>query len=253
MNTGKTPEEVRTSPADQEATDGPGRELRAAWEASAEAWRASLLPDLHFVDGVRVRSNGLMLPRGMSFDAWQRIGRHVLNAAESTSWWIGDLLVYGQHAYGDRYEQAIARTSLDYQTLRNYAWIAKKFPLSRRRDKLSFGHHTEVAALTDEEQDTWLLRAERLGWSRNELRRRLRAARIAGSRATAAPRPDLVQSVKLQVSVQQHDRWRAAAEMTNQAMDDWIIETLDEAAGGEFPVLHGPGGEPAGEDQPEQG
>jgi hypothetical protein len=187
-------------------------------------------PDLRAFDGLRLQTNGLVLPNAMSFDLWRRIGDHVLHTAESISWWIGDWLVFGQHAYVDRYEQAIADTSLDYQTLRNYAWVAKKFPMSRRRDKLSLGHHAEVAALTDEEQDTWLTRAERLGWSRNELRRRLRAARNADRRGSSAPRLSVMRSVKLEVSIRQHDGWRAAAEQVDRTVDDWIIETLDKAA-----------------------
>ena len=41
---------------------------------------------------------------------------------------------------------------LDYQTLRNYAWVARRFAMSRRRDTLSFGHHAEVPALPEPEQ-----------------------------------------------------------------------------------------------------
>jgi hypothetical protein len=197
---------------------------------NGESWPAVLVSDLEVFGGLRVRANGLVLPDGMGFEVWRRVGRHVLQAAESVSWWAGDWLVYGQYTYGDRYQQAIAQTSLDYQTLRNYAWVAKKFPLSRRRDKLSLGHHSEVAALTEAEQDTWLARAERLGWSRNELRRRLRAARQAGKHAVPPSRPALTPSVKLEVSLQQHDRWRAAAAILNCAVDEWIIETLDQAA-----------------------
>ncbi|PFG49148.1 hypothetical protein ATK36_4279 [Amycolatopsis sulphurea] len=190
-----------------------------------------LVSDLEAFDGLRVRANGLVLPGGMDFEVWRRVGRHVLQAAESVSWWVGDWLVYGQHTYGDRYQKAIAQTSLDYQTLRNYAWVANKFPLSRRRDKLSLGHHSEVAALIEVEQDTWLARAERLGWSRNELRRRLRAARLAGRRESR-PSPPALQSVRLEVSRQQHHRWQAAAAQRDRAVDDWIVETLDQAASG---------------------
>lgn len=98
--------------------------------------------------------------------------------ANCSVWWLGDWPVYGEYAYSDRYKQALADTSLGYQTLRNYAWVARKIPLSRRRDALSFGHHAEVAALPDHEQDVWLTRAERSNWSRNLLRRGLRDAKL---------------------------------------------------------------------------
>jgi hypothetical protein len=41
----------------------------------------------------------------------------------------------------------------------NYAWVARRFAMSRRRDTLSFGHHAEVAALPEPEQDFWLREA----------------------------------------------------------------------------------------------
>ena len=49
---------------------------------------------------------------------------------------------------------------LDYQTLRNYAWVARRFPAGRRRAGVSFAHHAEVARLPEPEQDYWLRRAE---------------------------------------------------------------------------------------------
>jgi hypothetical protein len=49
--------------------------------------------------------------------------------------------------------------------------------LPRRRDTLSFQHHAEVAAIAEPEQDLWLTRAQRLRWSRNELRRQPAAVR----------------------------------------------------------------------------
>jgi hypothetical protein len=212
---------------------GPDGAIPVQYDGGGErGWPIALVADLEVLDGLRIHVNGLVLFNGMSFDVWRRVGHHVLQAAESVSWWVGDWLVFGQHTYGDRYQQAIAQTSLDYQTLRNYAWVARKFPLSRRRDSLSFGHHSEVAALTEQEQDTWLARAGRLGWSRNELRRRLRAARKAGVRAvgTYEPRRGLTRSVQVEVTTQQHDRWCAAATKMNYAVDDWIVRTLDRAA-----------------------
>ena len=53
--------------------------------------------------------------------------------------------------------------------------VARLFELSGRRDKLSFQHHAEVCALLPAQQDRRLDQAEGEGWSRNELRRHLRA------------------------------------------------------------------------------
>jgi hypothetical protein len=53
-----------------------------------------------------------------------------------------------------------------YQTLRNYAVVARRLKLSRRRDNLSFQHHAEVCALGFEEQDRWLDLAAESPWRR---------------------------------------------------------------------------------------
>jgi hypothetical protein len=180
--------------------------------------------------GVHVRQNRLLLPSGMSFDSWRELGSRVALIANCSAWWLGDWLVYGEQAYGDRYKQAIADTSLSYGTLRNYAWMARKFSVSRRRDTLSFGHHAEVAGLTDDEQDLWLSRAERLDWSRNRLRRELRTANLAKPRASGDEASARTRALKFDVPTERHDRWQFAAEQQNCSVADWIIETLDRAA-----------------------
>jgi hypothetical protein len=123
---------------------------------------------------VLLRRSGLIISRPLRFHIWEQVGQQLLVTAESSVWWIADWLLYGETTFHDRYREAITRTSLDYQTLRNYVWVARRFDLSRRRDNLSFGHHAEVAALNRPEQDFWLRKADELGWSRNELRRQVR-------------------------------------------------------------------------------
>jgi hypothetical protein len=119
---------------------------------------------------------GLVFPCRLPFEAWQGIGAQLAAAASSSAWCLGDWLVYGQAAYAGRYREAVERTGLDYQTLRNYAWVAGRFELCRRREALSFGHHAEVAALPGPEQDFWLRKAEEFGWPVMRLRREVRAS-----------------------------------------------------------------------------
>ena len=122
---------------------------------------------------------GLRLPASLPFERWQALGRRIGSITNASSWWLGDWALYGEGSYGEKYKQAIAVTGLDYQTLRNYAWVAGRFDLSRRRDKLSFGHHAELAALPEHQQDEWLDQAENSRWSRNELRTHLRQEKQA--------------------------------------------------------------------------
>jgi hypothetical protein len=164
----------------------------------------------------------LCLREGLSYDEWAQVGRSVQRVNEASAWWVGDWLIYGRDAFGDRYRKAIDATGFDYQTLRNYAWVAARFELSRRRDKLSFGHHAEVASLEAEEQDGWLDRASVHGWSRNELRRRIRAEaeRPAGQAVT----------VVLAVPATSHSRWAAAASVEGRGFAEWAQAALDAAA-----------------------
>lgn len=119
---------------------------------------------------------GLRFPRQLPFEAWLGVGRQLSAVVASSAWCLGDWLVFGQQAYGGRYREALERTGLDYQTLRNYAWVARRFEVSRRQATLSFGHHAEVAALPQPEQDFWLRKSEEFGWSISQLRQEVRAS-----------------------------------------------------------------------------
>lgn len=174
---------------------------------------------------VMVTRVGLELPSGLDFRSWEQAGAKIARIADSSAWCLGDWLLYGQDRYTDRYRQTIAAVGLDYQTLRNYAWVARRFELARRREQLSFQHHAEVAALTQQEQDDWLDLAEQGTWSRNELRRRVRNSRQPAGRelpGVALPR--------LNPPTERVARWREAAELTSQDLEDWIIATLDDGA-----------------------
>lgn len=173
---------------------------------------------------VRTKRVMLSLPQDMPLDAWRNLGRQIHVVSDSSAWWLGDWLIYGQTHYPNRYKQAIAETSLDYQTLRNYAWVARRFTPERRHPKLSFQHHAEVTSLPEAEQDAWLTRAEINGWSRNELRRQLR-----GERQLTSARPRTVH-IEMKLPDQQKERWQKAAERADQELLTWMVETLDHAA-----------------------
>jgi len=162
----------------------------------------------------------------MPFADWQRIGRQIAIISDASGWWLGDWLVFGEVRYADRYRRAIAETALDYQTLRNYAWVARKFTLPRRRARLSLQHHAEVAALSHVEQDVWLERAETLGWSKTELRRQLREQRSA----TVGAKSQDGAVVRLNVTDARQRRWEAAASSVNTGLLEWMTDVLDHAA-----------------------
>ncbi|MEU6068669.1 MULTISPECIES: LmbU family transcriptional regulator [Streptomyces] len=173
---------------------------------------------------------GLKLPATLSYDRWEKAGLHIFQIADSSAWCLGDWLVYGQERYADRYQTGVQAAGLDYQTLRNYAWVARHFELWRRRETLSFGHHAEVASLPPAEADTWLDRAERHGWSRNELRLHLRESR-KGNRTASPARASLP---RISAPCDCVERWREAASKNDRDFEEWILLTLDRAAAREL-------------------
>ncbi|MFB9968296.1 LmbU family transcriptional regulator [Sinosporangium siamense] len=179
------------------------------------------------------RRTALALPVGMPIAEWSRLGRQIFIISDSSAWWLGDWLIYGQAQYPDRYKRAVAETSLDYQTLRNYAWVARQFSVPRRRDKLSFQHHAEVASLPEAEQESWLNKAERFKWSRNELRRRIKAGRTVGQSAVE------VTHIQMSVIAPQKELWQEAAKTHEQDLLTWIISILDNAARSTLDVKDG--------------
>jgi hypothetical protein len=174
-------------------------------------------------------TTGLHLRPGMSFKEWSTLGCRLAHVSSASAWALGDWLLFGQRQYGRRYRIALQETSLDYQTLRNYAWVAGRFERSRRREGLSFQHHAEVAAMTEPEQELWLGRAEAEHWSRNELRRRLSLHRSAW-------RPQAASSVvmRFEVTPEAERRWRRAAASKRLPLQDWLRAVADAAASGDL-------------------
>jgi hypothetical protein len=91
---------------------------------------------------------------------------------------LGDLMLRGAEAFGeDAYAKASPVAGRDPESLRHYAWVAKRVPEIARNNNLSFNHHRQVAVLELGEQMAWLARAEREGLSVVELKKAIRAAR----------------------------------------------------------------------------
>jgi hypothetical protein len=160
----------------------------------------------------------------LPFDGWKALGVKIAFYSDATGWWLGDWLAFGQLKYGRRYKEGAILTGLDYQTLRNYAVVARRFELSRRRDNLSFQHHAEVCALPDNDQDAWLDRSAENLWSKGELRRRLRAA-------DTGPAPSASnKTLRLRLEPQRHQRWHQAAQRSDCPLEVWVVRMLDDAA-----------------------
>jgi hypothetical protein len=181
---------------------------------------------------------GLQLPRQLPFETWLGLGLQLSAAATSSAWCLGDWLAYGQRAYAGRYRDAVELTGLDYQTLRNYAWVARAYEPPRRREALSFGHHAEVASLPVPEQEFWSRKAEQLGWPTGQLRRQVRASlreRQVGQSATEPAEPGQpgpgpcagpAVTVRVRLTPQQAQRCQQAAARQGLTVPAWAAQIL---------------------------
>jgi hypothetical protein len=204
------------------SSTGKGREFVSS---QAECHSPGLSQGLGLDRVVSSRRTGLSFGKRISFSTWQRIGKQIALISHASCWWLGDWLIYGEDKYPDRYKKAVAETGLEYQTLRNYAWVARRFSPSHRRDGLSLQHHEVVAALPPQERDIWLDRAEHFSWSRSELRKQVQLRRAADK----APAGDPV-TLRLEITPDREQRWKDAASVGNRDLVEWITEVLDEAA-----------------------
>ncbi|MFF9900996.1 LmbU family transcriptional regulator [Streptomyces longispororuber] len=176
--------------------------------------------------GIQTRRAELRIPAGLTFDSWRHIGCNLTMISNSSGWWLGDWLVYGENRFPERYRVVLDETTLDYKTLRNYAWVARRFPPSRRRETLSLQHHAEVAALPKADQDRWLKQAEREKWSTRRLRKELRQTQ---GTADEAPTDTSIKFV-LSLDAGRKDLWTHAAAAVGMPLQDWMAKVLDEAA-----------------------
>lgn len=123
--------------------------------------------------------NGLQFDGELTRDEWNQLGVQIGRVGKSIGFIIGDWLNYAERQWGETYADAIELTGLDYGTLANFAYVAKRVGFSSRNEKLDFAHHMVVAKLKDpDDQREWLANAERNNMSVRRLRKSVAAGRI---------------------------------------------------------------------------
>jgi hypothetical protein len=101
------------------------------------------------------------IPWPHSIASWVDEVARVSSEVANIQFYFGDLLNQGIAAFGEvaAYARAMAVSGRDRETLRFYAWVARKVPKHRRVKELTFNHHRAVAALDQACQATLLARA----------------------------------------------------------------------------------------------
>jgi hypothetical protein len=127
-----------------------------------------------------ITPTGIQFSQELNFDEWSSLGQKLSPIGKSIGFIIGDWINYGQDRYGEKYTEALAKTGLTYQTLQNYAYVARKVETSCRHENLGFEHHYVVAKLkTDEEKKHWLDMADQHDLSVRRLRKSINFGRVA--------------------------------------------------------------------------
>jgi hypothetical protein len=131
-------------------------------------------------------TTGFALPADLAYEEWCATGHALARVGRAIQWAIGDWLNFGEAAYGERYAQAISELGLDYQTVSNYAWVARTFPASSREEKLTFRHHLDAAGVANPAQRAeLLLRAVTEGWSTRQVRMEANSIRFQPTSTTS--------------------------------------------------------------------
>lgn len=144
--------------------------------------------DISFGESCHLTAVGIRFDQSPSFDVWSAAASFVERVGRANQWWFADLLL-AANENDERYEQGIALLGLDYQTLRNYVWVARQYPLSCRKDTLSFTHHAVAAALEEPTRSELLDEAIAQGWSVSRLRKQVRSYASNGHRLPELPLP----------------------------------------------------------------
>lgn len=106
-----------------------------------------------------LKPTGLVADAQATPEEWEQVGSVLQRLEGSIQWLIGDWFLYAERQWGSTYEAVAHATGYSYDTLKDYAYVARNVELSVRTDKLSFGHHKLVASLEPNAQ------AEALQWA----------------------------------------------------------------------------------------
>lgn len=120
--------------------------------------------------GVRLTRTGLEVERSLSIEECQDLVLTLDKIGKSVQWWIGDAIRYAEAAYGERFTQWMLLTGFEKQTLKNWRWVANKFPPEVRNDDLSYTHHAFTAGLKRDDAVAILEQARANKWTVSKTR-----------------------------------------------------------------------------------
>lgn len=130
-----------------------------------------------------------LLPDDLPFDEWASEAPVLVTMAQSSMWWLGDYLRFGEHRYGEKYVQAVEATGYAVSTLKNAQWVAERIPPGERRTDVPFSHHRAVASLDAKPRREILAAAAESQMTEYEVREKVREVKAADAVPPPADAP----------------------------------------------------------------
>ncbi|MBX6773037.1 MAG: hypothetical protein IRY83_15010 [Chloroflexi bacterium] len=152
-----------------------------------------MLANIKPIQPVELAETHAVLSPTLGLDEWSELLHSCVRMARACQWWIGDLVIAGEHRWGEVIYQYLSDlTEADYETIRGCVWVAERIPPAERCAELSWTHHRVVAAIDDPALRTQLLeQAREHCWTTRELAAAVRALRAQPLPATDAEPPSL--------------------------------------------------------------
>lgn len=86
-------------------------------------------------------------------EQWLKVGTILQGINVGYQWWVGDWLAFGEAKFADKVEQGMQLTGRTENTLRQWAWTAKRFAPEERTHDVSFGHYHTTASVKNKAPD----------------------------------------------------------------------------------------------------
>jgi hypothetical protein len=144
---------------------------------------------------IEVTEYGIEFPGRPTLAEWKQAMLGLQKAQTRLQFYLGDMFIYAESAvtgWGQvTYDDLVAHSGYDRQTIQNFVWVARRFPSefrkaiaaqsSARAEDCAFSHYAKVAALDDDQEAMRLLKmVGKAGWSCARLTEEVRKIKYGG-------------------------------------------------------------------------
>lgn len=178
---------------------------------------------------------GIDFKEALSHPEWDDLGKMLAAMHKVLGFFVGDWINFGEKAYREKYKKALATTGIPYNTLKNYASVAKRVKPALREKNLGFEFHSSVAKFKSFEQKKWLEMAETHNLSIRRFRKSIKLGRLATEEETDDNPADRAQISHL-VPINGFVRW-FTSETSKTPVHEWPDEWRQQIKNDLKPIL----------------